>query len=117
MADSDLEALLDNRWRVLGGPDLEPEVRFAQPRRWRFDRAHLASMVAIEAEGGVYSGGRHTRGKGFEDDCEKYNAAAALGWLVFRVTAGMLDRDPAGVLLPIMATIAKRHDAAYKHAG
>ena len=72
---------------------LEREYRFAPPRRWRFDFAHPASRVAIEIEGGHWSGGRHTRGAGFEADCQKYNTAAALGWYVFRLTTGMIKDD------------------------
>ena len=41
-------------------------------------------MIAVEIEGGVWIGGRHTRGKGFLRDIEKYNEAAAMGWRVFR---------------------------------
>ena len=49
--------------------------------------------VAVEVEGGVWSKtpGRHTRGAGFEADCEKYNAAAAAGWRVARVTTKMIS--------------------------
>ena len=68
------------------------EYRFAPPRRWRFDFAWPDLMTAVEFEGGVWSGGRHTRGKGFENDCEKYNEAAARGWRVYRFTGGMVDR-------------------------
>ncbi len=83
-------------WRGLNGPELIREHRFHPTRKWRFDFAHLASRVAIEIEGGVWSGGRHTRGAGFVTDCEKYNAALALGWRVFRlptplVTAGAVE--------------------------
>lgn len=74
-------------WRVIQGPDgLVTEHRFDPARRWRFDFAHPASRVAIEIEGGVWTGGRHTRGKGFIGDLEKYNAAALAGWAVFRFT-------------------------------
>lgn len=72
-------------------PPLVREHRFAPPRRWRFDFADPESQVAIELEGGVWSGGRHTRGGGFAADCTKYNAAALAGWTVFRLTAEMLS--------------------------
>lgn len=62
-----------------------PEYRFAPPRKWRFDFAFLKHMVALEVEGGVWTGGRHTRGSGFVKDMEKYNTAAQLGWRVLRV--------------------------------
>ena len=42
--------------------------------------------VVLEVDGGTWSGGRHTRGKGFEADCEKTNLLALQGYLVLRVT-------------------------------
>jgi len=74
------------------------EWRFHPVRRWRFDFAWPDKMVAVECEGGIWTGGRHVRGQGFEEDCRKYNAAAVLGWKVLRVTGGMLDRDALGFL-------------------
>jgi very-short-patch-repair endonuclease len=65
-------------------PAPEREYKFAPDRKWRFDFAWPARMLAVEVEGGVYSGGRHTRGSGFVKDVEKYNAAAMLGWRVLR---------------------------------
>ena len=62
------------------------EHRFAPPRRWRFDYACPALRLAIEIEGGAYSRGRHTRGKGFISDMEKYNRAVVLGWRLLRYT-------------------------------
>lgn len=89
---SKLERDFELRWRALGNaPALVREHRFAPPRRWRFDFAHPGTRVAIELEGGVWSGGRHTRGGGFSADCAKYNAAALAGWTVFRLTAEMLS--------------------------
>lgn len=108
---SDLEAAFAHHWRLLNGPPLVAEHRFAPPRRWRFDFADPAAMVAVELEGGTFSGGRHTRGAGFEADAIKYNRAASLGWTVFRLTRGMLDADPVGHLAPIVAMIAERRDA------
>ena len=62
------------------------EYRFHPTRRWRFDFANLERMIAVEVEGGVWTGGRHTRGKGFEGDIEKYNCGVALGWRILRTT-------------------------------
>lgn len=62
------------------------EHRFHPVRRWRFDYAWPDLRVALEVEGGVWTGGRHTRGAGFLGDMDKYNAAAGLGWLVLRCT-------------------------------
>jgi hypothetical protein len=58
---------------------------------WRFDFAWPEYLIAIEIEGGQWSNGRHQRGKGFEDDCEKYNAAAFYRWSVFRFTTNMVN--------------------------
>ena len=71
------------------------EWKFNVKRRWRFDFCWPSRMVAVELEGGVYSGGRHVRGGGFEKDCEKYNAAALAGWKVGRFTARMVDNGEA----------------------
>lgn len=69
-----------------------PEYKFHKSRKWRFDYAWPAHKVALEVEGGVWTQGRHTRGSGFVNDMEKYNAAAALGWRVFRCTPSDLCR-------------------------
>jgi len=75
-------------WSKLPNPITEH--RFAPPRRWRFDLAWPERMLALEIDGGSWSGGRHTTGKGFEADCEKYSEAAVLGWRVIRVTPRMV---------------------------
>lgn len=103
---SPLEREFDTLWRQLGGPELVVEHQFAPPRRWRFDRANLYARVAVEVDGGTWNGGRHTSGAGFARDCEKFNAAAARGWLVFRLTSDMLQDDPARHLQPIIDKIA-----------
>ena len=83
---SQLEDTLAFQIKACRLPKPEREVRFAPPRLWRFDFAWPGQGVAVECEGGVFSGGRHTRGRGFEDDCVKYNEAALLGYRVLRVT-------------------------------
>jgi hypothetical protein len=62
------------------------EYRFHKTRKWRFDYAWPDFKVALEVEGGVWTGGRHTRGAGFLKDIEKYNAAGVAGWTVLRCT-------------------------------
>ena len=69
-----------------GLPMPEPEFKFHPDRRFRFDWAWPPQFVALEVDGGVWSGGRHTRGAGFMRDQEKTNLAALLGWRVFRCT-------------------------------
>ncbi|MGL5912790.1 MAG: hypothetical protein ACRCZB_01395 [Bacteroidales bacterium] len=59
---------------------------FHPTRKWRFDYAIPELKIALEVEGGVWTGGRHTRPQGFLGDIEKYNAGALLGWRIFRTT-------------------------------
>lgn len=91
----------------IGLPPPIREYRFAPPRRWRFDYAWPALRFALEVEGGTWSGGRHVRGKGYENDCVKYNAAALAGWIVLRVTTAML-RDGRALTLLESAFAGKR---------
>lgn len=76
-------------WALLDGPALEPEHYFDTERRWHSDYLHRPTMTLIELEGGVHSGGRHVRGKGFVEDCFKYNRATMLGYVVIRIATGM----------------------------
>lgn len=66
------------------GVELVEEHQFHPSRTWRFDFAIPSRKVAIEVEGGVWNGGRHFRPEGYLRDMEKYNEAAAAGWLVIR---------------------------------
>jgi very-short-patch-repair endonuclease len=82
------------RWFAQHGLHPTPEHYFAKPRRWRFDFAFVDQKVALEVEGGVWTGGRHTRGAGFLKDMEKYNTAAMLGWRIVRcVPADLCTTD------------------------
>lgn len=72
------------------GLDCVAEYRFHGNRKWRFDYAVPAARVAVEVEGGVFTGGRHTTGAGFTADLEKYNTAESMGWHVLRITPDVL---------------------------
>lgn len=80
------EAMLAFHIKAMGIPEPVREYKFHLDRRWRFDFSWPEHLVACEVEGGVWTNGRHVRGRGYTDDCEKYSAAAVLGWRVIRVT-------------------------------
>jgi very-short-patch-repair endonuclease len=71
------------------------EHAFHPSRKWRIDFARPDIKLAVEVEGGTHTGGRHTRGAGYEHDCEKYNAMAAMGWTLFRFTSRMVRSGKA----------------------
>jgi len=107
---SDLEQLFLTLWREMkppGVPDPIREYPFASPRRFRADFAWPAEKVMVEIQGGIYSKGRHTRGGGFEADCEKRCLATYLGWRVFELTRRMLEEEPARWLGMIAELICK----------
>ena len=92
MGVSKAEETLAFQIRAVKLPEPVREHRFHETRKWRFDFAYPAQKLAIEVEGGVWSGGRHTRGSGFTNDCEKYNAALMNGWRVYRCTPDMIKK-------------------------
>lgn len=87
MSQSYLEALLVQQMQALGLPTPKREYRFDPVRRWRLDFAWPVERLAVEIEGGIWSGGRHVRGAGFLGDIEKHNALALLGWCLLRFDA------------------------------
>jgi hypothetical protein len=91
-------------WKSLGGGELKKEHKFAEGRRFRFDYYHIEG-VAVELEGGIWVRGRHTNPTGFLNDMEKYNLAASMGILVFRVPSHDISTK---WLSPIIKTINER---------
>ena len=72
--------------QLVGLPDPATELLFHPKRKWRFDYAWEEQKLALEIHGGIHSGGRHTRGRGFVEDRAKMNEATLLGWTVLEVT-------------------------------
>jgi len=62
------------------------EYKFLHDRRFRFDIAIPQHKIAIEFEGGIWTKGRHTRGRGYAKDAKKYNLATMHGWRLLRYT-------------------------------
>lgn len=109
-----LEVRLLAHLRALGVPEPEREYRFNVERRWRADFAWPALRLLVEVEGGTYSGGRHTRGAGYAEDCEKYNAAAAVGWTVLRYTGALVR---SGVAANQVASVVADRQSASQRQG
>ena len=55
-------------------------------RKWRADFCWVDYGLIVEIQGGGFTGGRHTRGTGYEDDCERQSTAATLGYTIMPVT-------------------------------
>lgn len=72
-----------------------PEYRFHPTRRWRFDFAWPDKLIAVEVEGIGGPRSRHLSWRGFQEDTEKYNAAAIMGWCVLRVTSWQIEDGKA----------------------
>jgi very-short-patch-repair endonuclease len=77
------ESLLATQLKALK-IEFEQEFEFHPKRKWRADFHIVGKKILVEVEGGIWSGGRHTRGKGYIGDMEKYNSATALGYQVYR---------------------------------
>lgn len=58
------------------------EHQFCDTRKWRFDFAWVDQKVALEVQGGLFTGGRHSRGPALLKEHEKLNTAAQNGWRI-----------------------------------
>lgn len=91
-----LELDLLQQIRAVGLPGPAVQHRFCVSRRWRFDLSWgCPDMLAVEVDGGTWSGGRHTRGAGYAADCEKCAEAVLGGWRVIRVTGDHIKSGQA----------------------
>lgn len=73
----------------------EQEFRFHPKRKWKADFHLIGKKILIEVEGGIWSGGRHTRGKGYIGDMEKYNSATMMGYQVIRFSTEQVKSGSA----------------------
>ena len=75
--------------------EFEQEFEFHPKRKWRADFHLVGKKILVEVEGGIWSGGRHTRGKGYIGDIEKYNAATMMGYQVIRFSTDQVKSGHA----------------------
>ena len=98
-----------------GWPAPVAEYRFNAARRWRFDLCWPAQWVAVEVEGGLFTGGRHVRGAALKREYEKLNDAQIRGWIVVLVTPDDITNGTMSDLLA--AYFARWYPVAFPAKG
>jgi len=109
---SQLEAELALQIKALGLPEPTREYLAIKGRKFRFDFAWLEQRLLVEVNGGTYTQGAHSTGRGIARDYEKCNLATLAGWRVLsfdgksvkdgtaveviRQALEFIDRDSAG---------------------
>lgn len=91
----DYGALLIQQCVDAGLPAPRREYQFHHRRLFRFDLSWLPYQLAVEIDGGGFmpkGGGRHSRGLGMEEDCEKLFYAVTCGWRVIRTTPRQIKK-------------------------
>ena len=91
---SEGEAILSQHLRTLK-IEFEQEFQFHPTRKWRADFHLKGKKILVEVEGGIWSNGRHTRGKGYLGDLEKYNEATMMGYQVIRFSTEQVKSGKA----------------------
>lgn len=93
-----LENMLARRIAEAGLPEPTRQYLWARPERmYRSDFAYPNDRVLLEVQGGIWAAnpGRHNRGAGYEQDCERSNLAALLGWRLLAFTERLIKDGTA----------------------
>ncbi len=104
---SEYEEMLVAQLRLIGISEPLRQFHFHPVRNWSADLFWPDLNLIVEVEGAVYANGRHTRGRGFEEDCRKYNAAEMMGYHVLRFSTGMVESGEAFQAIERMAQIER----------
>jgi len=78
------EETLDLHLRTAKIP-FQREAAVIPGRKFRFD-FELNDRILIEIQGGTWNNGGHVRGKQFQSDCDKFNAATKAGYRCLKFT-------------------------------
>ena len=76
-------------------PTPRRQFPFHPERKFRADFAWPEYRLLLEVQGGAFAGGRHTRGAGFQEDCERRCLAVGIGYSVLEVTPGQVTSGRA----------------------
>jgi very-short-patch-repair endonuclease len=94
-APSKLEAEFALQLRAHGVMPSTREYRPIPTRRYRIDFAWPKEKIGVELDGGTWKNGRHSRGKGYDADCEKLALLQLDGWTIFKATETHLKNGMA----------------------
>lgn len=87
------------------------EYQFCPGRKWRFDLAWPEHRVAVEVQGGIWTSGRHARGRGIAGDMEKFNTATRMGWSILLVQpVDLCTNLTVGMILETIQNKQDSHD-------
>lgn len=95
------EALIAAHAKAHGLPCPFFEYEFHTHRKWRLDLMFSVNFkrVAVEIQGGLFTQGRHVRGRALLDEYEKLNEANIAGYCVLLVTPQQIDSGEAWALV------------------
>lgn len=109
MRESTREIGFRRAWAISGnGLEFRTQFFFDLNRQWRFDACWPAYRVAVEIHGGEFRGGRHNRGTGLRNDCEKMRAAQLQGWIVLPFVGTDIDTRPVQCCEQIIQALRMR---------
>lgn len=94
-------------------PGVRKRLKESGLQDWRADFALLEHRMLIECEGGGWTGGRHVRGKGFQNDMEKYDSAQRLGYTVYRCSPAMIKTGRAIETIILLVALAQGRSGCY----
>lgn len=98
----DYKAIFLTHLKMAKLPQPACEFRFHETRRWRFDFAFPAQMIAIEYQGlnwkpkkGQDNNSGHQSIDGLRRDCAKFTEASLAGWRLILITAETVNNGQA----------------------
>ena len=81
-------AMITSICQGIGIPAPVCEFRHIPGRRFRLDYAWPDHRIGLEVQGGIWIGGKHSRGVGQKIDMQKNNLGILHGWRVFQCVPG-----------------------------